>query len=343
MSYLVTLLDPRRDGEPVWWESWRRRADLWANWAWPVLRSGTWTSRSALLLAVIWRDGAGEGTGAAGVVAATVSSPFVGRSLCPAAGWPTPGYLHVQAPQSSAQPGWWFDTDDRAERAAMFRAYVRAVRRELRGSAVAVLWRQVGEADLGLIPRPIRTRPTEPVAVLETIGTDRAGWLAMLRRSRRNDLKRIFRSVETDPELEVRIGTAAEVVGAGELVRLARLNYDKHGVAAADRRTGLRTVAWHQALLDCPQIAAIAYRNRSGHLLGAGLVLEDARRPLWLSWGAEPVERGGRKGLYFDLFGQIVDRVVAQGRQGIVLGKGMAELKADLGARLVPQYAVVSV
>ena len=341
MSYLVTMLDPRRDGEPVWWESWRRRAGLWANWAWPVLRSGTWTSRSALLLAVIWRDSVG--TDAAGLVAATISSPFLGRRLCPAVGWPRPGYVHVQAPQSSAQPGWWFDSDDRAERAAMFRAYAHAVRRQLRGSAAAVLWRQVGEADLGLIPRRIWTRRTEPVALLDTLGIDRTAWLASLRRSRRNDLKRIFRSVATDPEIEVRIGTAAEVVGAGELVRLARLNYDKHGVAAADRRTGMRTVAWHQALLDCPDVAAIAYRNRAGRLLGAGVVLEDARRPLWLSWGAEPVERGGRKHLYFDLFGQIVDRVAEQGKQGIVLGKGMAELKADLGARLVPQYAVVSV
>jgi hypothetical protein len=64
--------------------------------------------------------------------------------------------------------------------------------------------------------------------------------------------------------------------------------------------------------------------------------------PLWHSWGAQPVEQGGRRHLYFDLYGRVVELAAARGRRAVVLGKGMATLKADLGARLVPQYAVVS-
>src|SRR5439155_26876369 len=104
---------------------------------------------------------------------------------------------------------------------------------------------------------------------------------------------------------------------------------------------GIRKVAWQQAALPHRDVCAVAYRERSGRLLGAGVILDHLRRPLWLSWGAEPVEEGGRRNLYFDLFGRVVELTVAQGRQAIVLGKGMADLKADLGARLVPQYAVV--
>lgn len=340
MSIDVRFLDPRHDAEPAYWEDWRTTAGLWANWSWPVLRAGAWTSRDPLLIAVLRRDETGA---IAGVVAATVCGLRPRRHrFCPERGWPRPGYLHVQAPQSSAQPGWWFGTTDPAERAALFRAYLRTARRTFGTAALGVLWRQVDEADLAVLPRRVLTRPTEPVAVLDTPFADADAWLRGLRKSRRHDMRRISRSLAADPDLEVRVGPAADVVEPAEVVHLARLNHDKHGAGAADRRTGLRTVAWHRAALDRPDVTAVAYRDRAGRLLGAALILDHPSRPLWLTWGAESVEDGGRRHLYFDLYARVVARAVGEGKQAVVLGKGMAELKADLGARLVPQYAAVS-
>ena len=338
MSVDVQFLDPRVDAAPPYWEEWRAGAGRWANWSWPLLRAGTWTSRNPLLIAVLHRSGGEIG----GVVAATVSGLRSGRArFTPEHGWPKPGYLHVQAPQSSAQPGWWFDATDPAERTALFRAYTRAARRELGTSALAVLWRQVDAADLALLPRRIVTRPTEPVAVLDTPFTDAEEWLRGLRKSRRHDMRRISRGVAADPDLEVRVGPAADLVDPAELVHLARLNHDKHDTAPLDRHTGLRTVAWQRAAVQHPDVTVVSYRNRAGRLLGAGTILDHPSRPLWLTWGAEPTEQGGRRHLYFDLYSRVVARTVTRRQQAVVLGKGMAELKADLGARLEPQYAAV--
>ena len=342
MNYEMTLLDPRHDSEPAYWEPWRCRAGLWANWAWPLLRAGAWTSRAPLVLAVLHRDRLADDS-ICGVVSSVVAPALPRRNrFCPGQGWPTVGYLHVQAPQSSAQPGWWFHTDDPRERAELFRAYTTATRRELGRAASAVLWRQVGDDDLSSLPRRALTRRTEPLAVLDTPFSDAASWLKGLRRGRRHDLRRIFRGVAADSDLDVRVGVAADVVDANDLVRLGRLNYDKHGGPAAERYSGTRAVAWTQAALDRRDVSAVTYRERSGRLLGVGVILDHPRQPLWLNWGAEPVDQGGRRHLYFDLFGRLVELMVAQGRQAVVLGKGMAELKADLGARLVPQYAVLA-
>jgi len=353
MSYHVQLLDPRHDAEPPYWESWRRRAGLWANWAWPLLRAGALTSRDPVLLTVLCRcQVSDDADTVAGVVAATVCRPSPLGALprlfarqarpSPERGRPRIGYLHVQAPQSSAQPGWWFDTDDPVERTALFRAYTRTARRALGRGVGGVLWRQLGAEDVPLLPRRLLVRRTEPVAVLDTPFADVESWLKGLRKSRRQDLRRIFRRLAADPDLDVLAGASADVADPAELARLVRLNHDKHGAAAADRNTGPRTVAWQQVALGHPEVTTVAYRDGSGRLLGAGTILDHARQPLWLTWGAEPVEQGGRRHLYFDFIGRVVELAVAGRRDGVVLGKGTTELKVDLGARLVPQYAAVT-
>jgi hypothetical protein len=341
VSYDVTFLDPRHDPEPAGWEPWRTATGRWANWAWPVLRAGAWHSRDPLLVALLRRHPADAGgRDFAGVVTASVRGAVPRARFCAADGWPLAGGVDVTAPQSSAQPGWWFDTTDPGCRADMFRAYTRALRRERRLAAAAVLWRQVPPADLPLLRRRVLTRATEPVAVLDTPFADRDAWLATLRKSRRTDLRRITRALDRDADVAVRAGAVAGVVSAAELTRLARLNFDRHATVRMDRRTGMRTHGWHRALLDRDDVTAVAYRDGGGRLLGAGVVLDHAARPLWLSWGAEP---DVRKHLYFDLYCRIVDIATARGTEAVVLGKGMAELKSDLGARLEPQYAVVCV
>jgi hypothetical protein len=214
------------------------------------------------------------------------------------------------------------------------RAYRRAV------GATMILWRQVAPSEVELLPRRVLTRATGPVAVLDTPFRDRDGWLATLRKSRRTDMRRVARAIDGDGDLAVKAGSAADVVTAEELTRLGRLNFDRHPTAAADRRTGLRTVGWNRALLAGDAATAVAYRDGAGRLLGAGLVLDHPTRPLWLSWGAEP---DGRRNLYFDLYARIVDLATAGNAAEVVLGKGMSDLKSDLGARLAPQYAVVTI
>jgi hypothetical protein len=339
MAYEITFLDPRHDAEPAFWEGWRHSANLWANWSWPVMRAGSWHSRAPLLLTVLRRSGE---VPVAGVVAAWVRGAVPRARFCPANGWPAAGYLDIAAPQSSGQPGWWFDTADRDERASLFRAYVRAARRELRTAATGVLWRQVGPDDLAALPYRMLTRSTEPVAVLDTPFDDREQWLATLRLDRRGDMRRIGRILAKDKDLVVRSGVAGDVITPAELTRLARLNFEKHSTVRAEHSTGVRSLGWNRALLARDDVAAIAYRDNAGKLLGVGLILAHPIRPLLMSWGAEPPETGGRRHIYFDLYARMVDQATAAGCEAIVLGKGMAQLKADLGAKLQPQFAAAA-
>lgn len=334
----VALYDPRTDPEPDGWETLRRRARLRANWAWPVLRAGVLSSPEPVLIAVV------SGTaGPAGLFAASVV-PLRRRTDRPAPpGWPAVGYLHVQAPQSSAVPGFWFAAPQAPDgRGQVVREFRRACRRALGPGLAGVLWRQLGEADAGWLPRLRYRRDTEPLAVLDAPPSTDA-WLAGLGRGRRHDLRRIRRALARDPSVVVATGPVGTVAAPAELAGLARLNFAKHtGADTADARSGPRSEAWQAALAGRPDVHTVAYRDDTGRLLAAGTVLDDEAWPLWLSWGALPVEDGGRRHLYFDLFCRLVDRVVERGAEGIVLGKGMAALKADLGARLVPQAAAVT-
>jgi hypothetical protein len=205
-----------------------------------------------------------------------------------------------------------------------------------------VLWRQADPADVGALPRRLIVRATLPVAVLDTPFRDRAEWLATLRGGRRRDLRRLARVLDNDNDLIVTTGVAREVVTAAEVARFARLNFDRHPTARAERSTGLRAHGWNRALLACDDVVAIAYRTRAGRLLGVGIVLEHPSRPYLMSWGAEPLESGGRRHLYFDLYCRTVDLATASRAEAVMLGKGVGELKVDLGARLRPQFAVAA-
>ncbi len=339
VRYDVEFHDPRHDPEPDFWDVWRRSASLLANWGWLPMRAGSWHSRSPLLVAVLRRP---HGTGIAGVVCASVRGAVPRSRFCPARGVPRVGFLGVAAPQNAGQPGWHFDTDDPGERSAMFRAYVRAARRELGTAALAVLWRQVGPDDIAALPYRLIVRPTAPVCVIDTPFRDHTDWLATLRGDRRRDLQRMARVLARDSDLVVASGRAGEVVTPAEVMRMARLNFDRHPTTRADRNTGVRAHAWNKVLLDRDDVGAIVYRDGLGKLLGVGLILEHPTCPTLMSWGAEPIEDGGRRYLYFDMYRHLIDRAAAAGARAITLGKGLTELKVDLGARPKPQFAVAA-
>ncbi|MEV4512749.1 hypothetical protein AB0K00_27725 [Dactylosporangium sp. NPDC049525] len=329
----VRLHNPAADPEPAGWDALRCRAGLRANWAWPVMRAGVHSGADPLLLAVL-----SDVDGPVGLYAASV---VPSRRREGATKWPRVGYLHVQAPQSSALPGWWMAPSTSQERAGLARALRRATRRALGPGIGGVLWRQVGEADTAWLPRLRYTRRTEALAVLDAPESVDA-WLAGLRTRRRADLRRILRIVGTDPDLEVRTGAVGDVVGPADLAHLARLNAVKHATGTVEPHSGQQSVLWQEATAGRDDVFAVAYRDNTGRLLAAATVLDDPAWPLWLSWGALPLDEGGRRHLYFDLFRRLVERIVDRGASGVILGKGMPELKSDLGARLVPQQAAVT-
>jgi hypothetical protein len=326
----VRLHDPATDPEPPGWDAVRRTAGLRANWAWPALHAGVHSGAGPLLLAVLTDVDRPAAVFAASVV------PLRRRPGSTA--WPRLGYLHVQAPQSSALPGWWMSTSTVDEQATLVRAFRWATRRALGPGVGGVLWRQLGDASW--LPRPRYLRRTEPLAVLDAPASVDA-WLAGLRAKRRSSLRKTQRLVADDPDLQVRAGRIGDVVSPAELAHLARLNFAKHA-AGVELRSGPGSPGWQESLAGRCDVLAVAYRDSTGLLLAAATILDHPAWPLWLSWGALPPDEGGRRHLYFDLFHRLVEHVVDRGATGMILGKGMPDLKSDLGARLIPQQAAIT-
>jgi hypothetical protein len=321
VSFAVDLHDTRA-AEPAGWEALRRRAGLRANWAWPLLHADLGPTPG--LVAVVTRGG--EPTGMFAALAGGLSRL---------------GYLDVRAPCSSAQPGWWFASSVVEDRVAVVRAFLRAVRGRRGLGAGAVLWRQLVEEDFGWLPRPRYRRETMPVALLDAPASVEA-WLCGLSRSRRQDLRRIRRALQRDDDLDVRCGPAGVVATPGELAELARRNFDKYESRAAGRDRGACTPQWQQPLSGRDDVTVVAYRDAAGRLLAAGTILEHDAWPIWMIWGALPLDAGGRRHLYFDLCHRLVERAVEQKVAGIVLGKGMIALKTDIGARVLRQHAALT-
>ena len=329
----VRLHNPAVDPEPAGWEALRGRAGLRANWAWPVMRAGVRSGADPLLLAVL-----SDVRDPIGLVAASVVPP---RRREVSGRWPRLGYLHVQAPQSSALPGWWLAPSTVDERRDLVRAFRRAARRALGPGVEGVLWRQLGDGDPAWLPRPRYARRTAPLAVLAAPASVDA-WLAGLRKKRRSSMRHIRKLIAADPDLRVRAGPVGDVVSPAELAGLTRRNFAKHKASDLELRSGPRSARWQEAVAGRDDVHVVAYRDNAGLLLGAATILDHPAWPIWLSWGALPAEEGGRRHLYFDLFRRLVERVVERGTAGMILGKGMAELKMDLGARLLPQHAAVT-
>jgi predicted N-acyltransferase len=200
-----------------------------------------------------------------------------------------------------------------------------------------VLWRQLSAADVRALPGRLRlVRPTEQVALLPVAGlSTRDDWLAGLSRNRRKNLRKVFRAVEADPDLEITVGPGhdADPVAVAEVLRHNETKY-RHRFGPLPQATGYLAV-----LLDRPDVLAFRYTDRTTRELLAVVTLFDHPEwPLARHWSAMPVERGGRPGLYFHYYGAALAWAIAAGKQGVVVGKGMPELKESLGARLVEQY-----
>lgn len=327
----VDVLDPRHDEEPPYWTALRERAGLRADWSWPVLATQAWAARTPQPVTVL-RDGAEPH----GVVSAAWVTGRTRRHRFAGAGRGRLGGLVLRAPGISSEPGWWF-ADGGLSR--LFDSYVPAMRAELGPGFRGMLLRQLGETGAAAVGGRFRVvRRTEDIAVLDLtpFGTGE-DWLRSLARKRRQNLRKIFREVGTDPSIEVRSmpGAEADPVAVAEVLRHNERKHRYVPIVALPHFVGYLT-----ALLRQPGVRITEYRDTAtGRLLAVGSVLDHPESPIARHWGAVPREEGGRPGLYFHYYGEVVRWALAAGRPSVVLGKSMAELKATLGARLVPQFA----
>lgn len=331
------LLDPRYDHEPAYWGLLRKQAGLRADWSWDVLTAQAWCVRSPLLMTVLHDQEGPRGL----VCASWVSTRSRRRRFVPQ-GRGGVGILHVRGPGYGSVPGWWFaGADGGADTRRLLDAYARNARRELGAGMRGTLLRQVSQAQLPALTGRFRlARRTEDFTVMRAAGhRSREEWVATLSKSRRSNLRKIFRTLEEDPTLEIRVGAASahDHVMVAELLRHNHRKFD-HSMAPLPHFTG-----YLERLLRQPDVFTVSYTDsRSGDLLGLLIVLDHEELPAVWTWSALPADQGGRQNLYFHWYGAMVSWAIEAGKRGYIIGKGMPRLKQTLGAELVPQFAVAA-
>ncbi len=323
----VELLDPRDCEAPGGWDEFVDKGSLPRNWAWPVVRALAETRRGRQFAATV-RDGVD-----------VVALVAFDRSAA--------GVVQVKAPGSSALPGLAFAHGNDGELGAarldltlateVVDSVEAAIRRRHRRT-VAVWYRQV-YADL--LPAVMRgtavTHPGWPVAYFRNEYADYDAYLASLPKSRRTDQRRLVRRIDEDHE--VAVGWAAADGPATEAMhRLVDDTARRHHTSRLRKPPGQpRQVV--DALFRDPDAMVLRYQ-RGDSLIGWGLTMGHPANPVSSVWGALEPGDGGRNGLWFDQTARVLQWVIGTGRQGIIGGKGLVDLKCRLGYRPVQQWSV---
>ncbi|MGW4520693.1 GNAT family N-acetyltransferase [Amycolatopsis sp. NPDC004378] len=332
---VIDVLDPRHDAEPVYWTALRERAGLRADWSWEVLATQAWAARTPQPVTVFREGATPHGVvSAAWVTGRTRRYRFAGDGR----GWF--GGLDIRAPGASSRPGWWFaDPGDDGGVTRLLETYVPAMRAELGPGFRGMLVRQVGEAGVPAVSGRFRlVRRTEDIAVLDVSAFgSREDWMNSLARKRKQNLRKIFRTFDADASVAVRCvpGKEADPVAVAEVLRHNERKHHDVPIVPLPHFVGYLT-----ALLRQPDVSVIEYHDtRTGRLLAVATLFDHPARPIARHWGALGPADGGRPNLYFHFYGEAVRWAIAHGRTAVVFGKKMTEMKATLGARLVPQYA----
>ncbi|MEV6928959.1 hypothetical protein AB0M46_31320 [Dactylosporangium sp. NPDC051485] len=335
MDLTVEFVDATRPEPPAGWDAFVASAAVHPVWHWPVVHATAGRRRGAALAAML-RDG----PAVTGLVYARLAGPA--RTLadvsCPGSssmpGLVLPGGLpSVLDPAGVGGPG-------RALLAAAVAAFEAAVRRERR-RVRAVAYRSVFAGELptvagrfSLVGRGL------PVTMFYNEYPSYERYLAGLSGSRRASQRRQVRLVEREPGLDSSFGPLAGGVDVARFNALADATSRRHETRRWPRARRL-SHPQRAALARVPGVLAARYARTGGELVGLGINFDHPSVPLAGPWGALDPHEGGPRGLWFDQHARILRWAIESGRAGVIGGKGLVELKCELGYEQVPQWLVL--
>jgi hypothetical protein len=327
----IVFTDPRADPEPAGWAEFQRQRGLHPVWAYDLMRVESWLARNPLLLATV-RDGDRIVAAMSVLVCLSWRSP----RYAPPPGKRTrslrPRLVEVAQPWLSGYPGIVFaDGLATPERRAIVARFERELVRHLGLGLIGVLYRQLGDSDIAALTGRFRqARAVDPVAVLHNTFTDEEQWLASLHKKRRANLRRQRRIVAADDTLVVRGGpgrTDLDWTEASALINRHRARFPRPLI---DNRTPV-AARYLAAYLSRPDVHTLTYHDTSGRLLALHVMMDNGHSPALQHWAALQVNEGGRQHLYFDAHWRAVRFAVAHGRAELTDGRGLLDVKSDLG------------
>jgi hypothetical protein len=335
----VEFLDPSRPGPPPGWDEFVSRGELHPVWRWTLVHASA-GSRPGGGFAAMLRDG--------GRTVGLVHALLLG----PARRGPLLGVADVVCPGSSTMPGLALTggvtgilrparPTDPGLLAAAVEAFESALRREYGRRIPAVSYRAVyADAMPIILGRFSLVGRGLPVAVFHNRFTDYDRYLATLSSSRRASQRRISRLVAKDPDVTASFGPLADDVDLVRFNRLADATSRRH-----ETRRWLPTRrlshAQRVAMARVPGVMAARYDGAHGELVGLGINWDHPAMPLAGPWGALDPHNGGPRGLWFDQHARILRWAIESGREGVIGGKLLVELKCELGYEEVPQWVVL--
>lgn len=339
MDLTVEFNDPKQPTPPPGWDEFVRDSGAHPVWRWTVAHA-TADGRRGVYVAGLLRDGGR----AVGLVYFRLKG--LGRRR------PYVGVADVACPGSSSIPGLVLGgalpaalnprrPTDPGLLAAAVAAFETELRREYGHRVQAVSYRSVYADALPIIAGRLSLVGVGlPVTVFPNRFTTYDEYLATLSGSRRASQRRLFRLIEKDPDITVSFGPTPEDVDLAAFTALADATSRRHETRRWPPPPRL-SHAQLRAMARVPGTLTVRYDGAGGELVGLGINFDHPEVPLAGPWGALDPHDGGPRGLWFDQHARILRWAIESGRAGVIGGKGLADLKAELGYVSVPQWLVL--
>lgn len=225
---------------------------------------------------------------------------------------------------------------DQASRREAVRVFERAVRRRAGAGAHPIAYRAVSEPLLASVPLAGRRVMRQSGSmVIHNEWSDMAGYLAGLPRRWGNKMSRLYEEVAADSSVRFTVEEAIDPEQACWLADSVRRRRQR-GVVPFPTLPA----SYFARFNAIPDTRYLVYRDRDDRLLAFVTFYDDGRDLHSGIWGYREQEDGGRRDLYFDVHLRQAELLIDRGRQRLLLGVGMEELKARFCARPEPRWGV---
>jgi hypothetical protein len=337
----IEVLDPRVDPEPEGWAQFRKAQQTHANWDYSLLRTESLAAGTPNALVTVREDGdlvAAIVVLLAGYRSGLRRTPGRVRGAAVFA----PRWVEVQHRWLSGFPAWVFAEHlDAAARRDILRGVEKAVCRFAGPGCVGVVYRVVRPDEVDLVSGRGRVvRGAMGYAELDNTFAKLDDWYLSMGKKRRYSLRGRSRKIAADPELTIEFGPGRSELDGAELAALIDAHRDGYGRSAFDCR-GWQSPSYLDALVRRPDVHTLTYRNETGRLIGLATLLEHPTHPSYQHWATVRPQDGGKPHLYFDSYVRLIQYVIDNGAQSLNAGRGLLEIKAEMGFTPRPLYGVI--